>query len=87
MKRTEFRLTTNDNPYDPFTQFKDWFVYDVTNGYNTSDYLARIATTSDQLSDNENDEQIEFAIDQIITNDVCNIYKKISRVTQVEDTM
>ncbi len=49
----EVRLTTIDNPFDPFEQFNEWFVYDITKGYNTCNRLASLATTSDQLSDEE----------------------------------
>lgn len=70
-------LTTFDNPFDPFTQFKDWFLFDVENGYNTCDYLARTAYVSDSLTEDENEELIEKAIDEIIKYDFRNIYKKI----------
>ena len=47
-------LTTIDNPFDPFEQFDSWFLFDVEKGYNSCDYLGRIAKTSEQLSDDEN---------------------------------
>ena len=47
-------LTTFDNPYNPFEQFSDWFLFDVEKGYNTCAYLDRIAHTSDQFSEEEN---------------------------------
>lgn len=72
-------ITTIDNPYDRFDQFTSWFLYDVEKGYNTCDYLARIAKTSEQLSDKENEEEIERAIDEIIKYDFRNIYKKVKR--------
>ena len=39
--------------------------------------LGRIAKTSDQLSDEENDIEVERAIDEIIKYDFRNIYKKV----------
>lgn len=72
-------LTTFDNPYDPFEQFTSWFLFDVEKGYNTCSYLGRIARTSDQLSEEENDLEVERAIDEIIKYDFRNIYKKIAR--------
>ena len=71
-------ITTFDNPYDPIDQFTSWFIYDVTKGYNTCGLLGRIARTSDQLSDVENEQEIERAIDEIIEYDVENIYTKVS---------
>lgn len=72
-------LTTFDNPYDPFEQLASWFLFDVEKGYNSCSYLGRIARTSDQLSEEENDLEVERAIDEIIKYDFMNIYKKVKR--------
>ena len=72
-------LTTIDNPFDPFEQFTSWFLFDTEKGYNSCAYLARIARTSDQLSDEENNREIERAIDEIIKYDFMNVYKKIKK--------
>lgn len=69
-------LTTYDNPYDPFKQFTEWFLFDTEKGYNSCGYLARIARTSDGLSDVENDEEIERAIDEILKYDFLGVYIK-----------
>lgn len=71
-------LTTFDNPYDPFTEFDSWFQFDTDKGYNSCGYLDRIAKTSDQLSEAENEAEIERAIDEIIKYDFQNIYKKVA---------
>lgn len=70
-------LTTVDNPFNPFTQFDQWYRFDSDKGYNSSQYLDRIARTSDQLSEAENDAEIERAIDEIIKYDVLDVYKKV----------
>ena len=75
----DFRLTTFDNPYDPFEQFTLWYLFDTEKGYNTCAYLARIAKTSEQFSEEENNCEIERAIDEIIRYDFLNIYKKIKK--------
>ena len=74
---SKFELTTIDNPYDPFTQYLDWWLYDNQKGYHSSAYLARIAHTSDQLSEFENNEEIERAIDEIISMDILGLYRKV----------
>lgn len=73
---TRCRLTTFDNPYDPFQQFDQWFLFDEEKGYHTCAYLGRIARISEQMSDDENAAEIERAIDEIIKFDFRNIYKK-----------
>ena len=70
-------LTTFDNPFNPFTEFDKWFVFDEDMGYHSCAYLDRIAKTSNQLSDEENDAEIERAIDEIIQYDFRHIYKKM----------
>ena len=70
-------LTTIDNPYSPFEQFDLWYRFDEDKGYHTCSYLARIARTSDQLSERENQQEIERAIDDIIRYSPLMIYKKV----------
>lgn len=74
-------LTTFDNPYDPIDDFNNWLLFDMRKGYNSCAYLDRIAKTSDSLSDRENEEEIERAIDEIVSNDIFNLYyKKVKEV-------
>lgn len=75
----EYMLTTIDNPYDYFTDFKNWNLFDVEMGYNTCSYLARIVDIPDDFSDSEANAEIERAIDEIIKYDFLNIYKKVRR--------
>ena len=75
----ECMLTTLDNPYNYFTEFSSWFMFDVEKGYNTCSYLARIAKLSDDFTEKETNEAIERAIDEIIKYDFMNIYKKVYR--------
>ena len=72
-------LTTVDNPFDPFTQFDNWFLFDEEKGYHTCSYLGRIAKTSDSFTDQENNEEIERAINEIIQYDFLNVYKKVKQ--------
>lgn len=70
-------LTTFDNPFDPFEQFTSWFLFDIEKGYNTCSYLARIVKLSDDMTQKEVDDEIERAIDEIITLNPIGIYKKV----------
>lgn len=73
----EVAITTTDNPFSPFTQFDDWFAFDVQKGYNTCSLLARVCYTSDSLSEEDQSLAIDEAIDEIIQFDVFGIYKKV----------
>lgn len=81
----ECRLTTFDNPFDPFDDFTSWDLFDREKGYNSSNLLARITKDSDDLSQLEKDLEIERAIDEIIKYDFMNIYKKVVRETTLDD--
>ena len=72
-------LTTFDNPYDPFTQFDRWYQFDIDKGYNTCAYLDRIALVSDEFSEEEHNQAISRAVDEIIRYDFLNMYKKVTR--------
>lgn len=70
-------LTTNDNPFNPLTDFESWYGFDEEQGYHTCSYLARINHSSNNLSDSDQIEAIEAAIDEIIEYDLFGIYKKV----------
>ena len=69
-------LSTNDNPFDPFDQFDSWYRFDLDKKYDCCGFLARIARTSDQFTDEENDKEVERAIDEIIKYDFEDLYVK-----------
>lgn len=67
-------LTTTDNPFSPYTDFKSWYAYDVEKGYNTCSYVARIARTSDELSDADQQVALDDAINEILELNLLGIY-------------
>lgn len=71
-------LTTLDNPFNPFAQFDDWLRFDMEKGYNSCAYLDRIAQTTNDMSDEEESQAIEKAIDEIVRNDFLNLYAKVT---------
>lgn len=79
------KLTTIDNPFDPFEQFDSWLLFDKEKGYNSSEYLMRIAQISDDMTQKEIDEEIERAIDEIVALNPLGIYKKVKREIVEED--
>lgn len=80
----QFMLTTFDNPYNPFQDFSKWFLYDISNGYYTCAYLARLVdSNSDELTEEEETIAMNNAIDQIIDCDFQGIYRKIKASDEV----
>ena len=46
-------LTTIDNPFNPFDDFKAWFLFDVEKNYNSCGLLDRIAKIEDNMTEEE----------------------------------
>ena len=82
----ECMLSTIDNPFNPFTDFVSWFMFDIEKGYNCCSYLARIANVSDAMSQQEENEEVERAIDEIIELNPVSFYIKVFRNTEVTNT-
>lgn len=78
-------LTTVDNPYDPFDQFREWMEYDRASGYDTPSYLGRVVITSDELSDADQADAISQAIDEILDEHGDTLYKKVSRDVEPQE--
>lgn len=76
---TSYKLSTKDNPFNPFTEWDEWYMYDVDHGWNSDEILMRIATTSSEFTEGENDYEIEKAIDKIVAIDPLQMYIKVSK--------
>lgn len=74
-------LTTVDNPFDPWTQFDSWYTWDESAGYHSMSFLDRVTRSSPVLSDSEQDEALERAIDEIVRENVSGMWKKVSEPT------
>lgn len=70
-------LTTIDNPFNPFTNWDEWRRYDEEKKYFSCAYLARIAKTSDELSEIDYDLEVEHAIDEILKLNINGMYTKV----------
>ena len=61
------RLTTIDNPWNPFTNWDEWLVYDIKMGYCTNERLARATPAfNESLPDFINDANLDKAIAHLI---------------------
>ena len=75
----QHRLTTIDNPYDPFDQFEEWFQYDVQHSYNCCGLVALLAETSDSMTEQEKDSILFEGMKQLIETDPLNQYTIVER--------
>ena len=85
-------ITTIDNPFDPIEDFASLFDFDVEKGYYTCSKLARISNVTEDMTQNEEDEEVERAIDRLIEIDPLDLYRKVvkeeknSTVTDTESS-
>lgn len=76
----EVMLSLVSNPYDPFAQYDDWLLFDHHEGFDTAGLLARTVSTSDALSDADQELAVEQAVDSIIANQsFAGLYKRVER--------
>lgn len=75
----EYMLTTYDNPFDPFTQWDQWYAWDEAHGYCSCGLLNRISFSSNELSPVDQYNAIQDAIDEITTENVSGMHTKVKR--------
>jgi hypothetical protein len=78
----QFMLSLASNPYDPFNEYELWLNFDHHEGFDTAGLLARVLSTSEALSEPDQELAIEQAIDSILENPSFEgLYKKVERRT------
>lgn len=76
---SEVMLTTVDNPWNPFTNYDEWYAFDNAKGYATPSLLARIANVSLDLSDLDLQFAVRQAMDEIVNENVSGMHVLVSR--------
>lgn len=79
LSRPEYMLTTVDNPFDPFTQFDEWYAWDQSAGYCTPGLLARLAYVSDEISDADQALAVQQAVEAIARENVSGMHRRVQR--------
>lgn len=75
----EQMLTTVDNPWNPFTNYDEWYAYDHSAGYDTPSLLARIANVSLDVSDPDFELSIDQAMQEVATENVSGMHRLVSK--------
>ena len=79
---SQFMLSLAHNPYDPFEDYGKWKNFDRQEGFDTDGLLARVVSTSDALSVEDQELAVEQAIESILSNpSFKGLYKKVERLT------
>lgn len=84
----QYLVTTEDNPFDPFEQSDDWNRFDQDHGYNTNAYFARVIDmvfggTNDMMTEKEEIELMNKAVDSIVDLNLTGNYKKVGKEIEV----
>lgn len=74
----EHMVTTTDNPFNPFTDWDEWFAFDERAGYHTTAFVARVMMSSHELSEADQALAYELAVDEIVKFNVLGIYKRVT---------
>lgn len=73
-------LSLRSNPYNPFTEYELWLNFDHKEGFDTAGLLARCVSTSDAISEADQELAVEQAIDSILDNPSFDgLYMKVTR--------
>ena len=80
----EVMLTTIDNPYNPFDNFEQWYMFDELqarreNRPTCCSYLARVDCSSDEVSEAEQRQTMNDIIDEIVQLNLSGKFIKITR--------
>ena len=77
----EYMLSTLDKPYNPYTNWKEWYNFDCQKGYYSCAYLAREfeAMNPRYITEEQKVKLIQKAIQNILDNDVLGIFCKVSK--------
>lgn len=75
----ECALTTVDNPYDPFTEWNEWFAWDFNAKYHSPSLLARLLITSSDLSEADQRLDLENVVNKIVIENWYGVHRKLLR--------
>lgn len=68
-------ITTVDNPFNPFEDFASWYDFDMEKGYCSCERVARLANITDDMTDIEEEAEIERASRRLVEIDPLDIFQ------------
>ena len=82
MMNQDVMLTTIDNPFNPFEELEAWRLKDIELQHFTCERLARITKLSPEMTQQEIEDEIESAMDEIIKYDPEDKFIKVTPETK-----
>lgn len=73
----DYVLTTFDNPWNPFTDFKQWLERDHDLGHYTLEKMASFCKTSPYLDDEDNEYIIDECVKEFLSLNPDGIHYKV----------
>jgi len=70
-------VTTMDNPWNPFTNFTEWYAYDEFCGYHTCALLAAFSCASSDLDQSDYEAFSDLAINDLIEFNPFGLHFKV----------
>ena len=68
-------LTTSDNPYNPKEDYPKWRQWDIENGYNTEEFIARLLPSNIDIDDEVAvNNEINNIVQEVIEHNVLGVY-------------
>lgn len=80
----DFLISTNDNPYNPHTDWDSWFQWDTQQNYHTLSLLDRVMRSSDDLPVSLQDQAYDDAVETIVTVISPGIHIKVEKPKDVQ---
>ena len=73
--KEKVHITTIDNPFNPFEDFASWYDFDMEKGYCSCQRVARLANITDDMTDIEEEAEIERATKRLVEIDPLDIFQ------------
>lgn len=75
----DYWITSIDNPWNPFTHFKEWLLKDNDLGYNTCGWLASLSVTSGSLEEEDILRDVDYAAERFLDRNPFGVHYKVYR--------
>ena len=72
-----FKITTMDNPWNPFTDFDRWHEFDIMGGYRTLEMIARFSKATPEMIDKMYVAEEEYGMNMVLELNPYGIHYKV----------